>query len=180
MRLLDKLLNKGLSRNSESSTTSGVGKQEFMDWATMTQQQRGYFSALTMSRDLRGAGLTFRVKAQNLQKMFTLSMPGKTDESVFLANKRYKIRLQFDNAVIMYAHLHAYKHKHATIVDVSDDFLENVIDSQKLKIEFIGETGKKITTKFSLKGAASAIQSAIARCNEEKAQINTWFLSTSH
>jgi len=180
MGILNNFLNIRPARHSESSTTSGVGKEEFMDWAAMTQEQRGYYSALTMSKDLRGAGLTFRCKTNSPKIKFTLSMPGELDKYIFETNKKYKIRLQFDNMVVLYAYIHAYKQKHATFIDISDKFFENMSDSQSLRIEFIGEGGKKITTKFSLKGASSAIESAIARCNEQKIQLCSWFMSTAH
>ncbi len=87
-------------------------------------------------------------------------------------------------AVIEYGYMHkgllVNEQKHATIVDVSDELLENIFDSNRLKIEFISESGKKVTTKFSLKGASSAIESAIARCNEHRSQTSTWHLSTSY
>lgn len=177
MGLLRKIRNKGLTQLSESTTTSGIGKQEFMDWAAMTEEQSGYYSALTMSRNLRGAGLTFRCKSRDASKKFTLSMSGSRDKYFFKIDKNYRIRLQFDNSVILYANLHAYKQKHATILDVSEDLLENIFDSKKLKIEFIGESNKKVTIYFSLKGASSAIESVIARCGDQKSQVNTWFTS---
>lgn len=167
MGLLSSLRNTKLTRLSGSTTTSGVGKEEFLDWAAMTEEQQGYYSALTMCKNLRGAGLTFRLRTQDRIKMFTLSLSGKTDKYFFEMHKKYKIRLQFDNSVMMYAYLHAYEQRHATIIDISDEFLENVSDSQSLEIEFVGESGKKVTTKFSLKGASSAIESTIARCNEQ-------------
>lgn len=180
MGLLNRLCLNKLARHSESSTTSGVGKEEFMDWSAMTQEQKGYYSALTMSRNLHGAGLTFRCRINDPLKIFTLSMSGKKNKHLFEVGKRYKLRLQFDSTIIMYAYLHAYKHKHATIVDVSEEFLENILDSECLKIQFIGERGKKITTKFSLKGASSAIESVIARSNEHKLRISSWFMSTAY
>lgn len=180
MRLLNNLRFNKLVRHSESSTTSGVGKEEFMDWSAMTQEQSGYYSALTMSRNLQGAGLTFRCRIKDPLKMFTLSMSGRNDQYLFEIGKRYKLRLQFDNSIVLYTYMHAYKQKHATIVDVSGRFLENILDSQNVKIEFIGERGNKITTKFSLKGASSAIESVIARSNEHKLQINSWFMSTAY
>jgi len=180
MGLLNNLRFKKLARQSESSTTSGVGKQEFLDWSAMTEEQRGYYSALTMSKNLHGAGLTFRCRISDPLKMFTLSMSGKNDKHLFAIDKRYKIRLQFDNTIIMYAYLHAYKHKHATIVDISENFLENIYESQSLKIEYIGESGKKITTRFSLKGASTAIESVLARSKEHQMQISTWFMNTAH
>ena len=180
MGLLNNLRFRKLARQSESSTTSGVGKEEFLDWSAMTQEQKGYYSALTMSKNLHGAGLTFRCRTSDPLKMFTLSMSGKNNNYLFAIDKRYKIRLQFDNAIVMYAYMHAYKQKHASIVDISEQFLENIYDSQNLKIEFIGESGKKITTKFSLKGASSAIESAIARSKEHQMQISSWFMSTAH
>ena len=88
--------------------------------------------------------------------------------------------MQFDNTIIMYAYLHAYKYKHASIVDISEKFLENIYDSQNLKIEYIAESGKKVTTNFSLKGASTAIESAIARSKEHQMQISSWFMSTAH
>ena len=179
MGLLNNLRFRKLARQSESSTTSGVGKEEFLDWSAMTQEQRGYYSALTMSRNLHGAGLTFRCRISDPLKMFTLSMSGKNDKYLFAIDKRYKIRVQFDNAIIMYAHLHAYKQKHATIVDLSEKFLENIYDSESLKIEYIGERGKKIKTTFSLRGASTAIDSVIARSKEHQMQISSWFMSTA-
>lgn len=180
MRLLNNLRFNKLVRHSESSTTSGVGKEEFMDWSAMTQEQSGYYSALTMSRNLQGAGLTFRCRIKDPLKMFTLSMSGKNDKHLFEIGKKYKIRLQFDNTIIIYAYMHAYKQKHATIFDISDKLIENMVDSKSLKLEFIGQQEKKIITKFSLKGASSAIESVIARCDVHKAQFSTCFLCTTH
>ncbi|MFV1975917.1 MAG: hypothetical protein ACC651_09225 [Candidatus Scalindua sp.] len=180
MGILNNFLNNRLTRFSESSTTSGIGKEEFMDWSAMTQEQGGYFSALTMSRNLRGAALSFRCKPNSPKKIFTLSMSGESDKYLFETNKRYKVRLQFGNMVVLYATLHAYKPKHATIVDISEKFIENMSDSQRLKIEFVGEDGKNISVKFSLKGAASSIDSTIERSNEHKIQINSWLMSTAH
>ena len=180
MGLLNKLYFRKLARQSESSTTSGVGKEEFLDWSAMTQEQRGYYSALTMSKNLHGSALTFRCRISDPLKMFSLSMSGKNDKYLFAIDKRYKIRLQFDNTIVMYAYLHAYKQKHATIVDITENFLENIRDSQSLKIEFIGQSGKKITTKFSLKGASSAIESVIARSKEQQLKICSWLMSTAY
>ena len=177
MGLLRNLRNKSLIRQPESTTTSGVGKEEFMDWAAMIEEQLGYYSALTMSRNLRGAGLTFRCRSQDQFEVFTLSMSGQTDKYHFETDKKYKTRFQFDNSVILYAYLHAYKQEHAIIIDVSDDFLENIYDSQNLKIEFTGEGGKKVAVKFSLKGASSAIKSTIERGNEQKSQVSSSLLA---
>ena len=173
MGLLNNLHFRKLAGQSESITTSGVGKEEFLDWSATTQEQRGYYSALTMSKNLHGAGLTFRCRISDTLKMLTLSMSGKNDNYLFAVNRRYKIRVQFDNTIIMYAYLRAYKQKHATIVDLSEEFLETIYDSQSLKVEYIGERGKKITTKFSLIGASVAIESVIARCKEHQMQISS-------
>ena len=48
MGLLNNLHFRKLAGQSESITTSGVGKEEFLDWSATTQEQRGYYSALTM------------------------------------------------------------------------------------------------------------------------------------
>ncbi len=181
MGLLNNLLNiKRRSGHSESSTPSGIGKEEFLDWAAVTQGQKGCYSALTIAKNLKGAGLTFRCKTNSPQKIFTLSLSGKSESYLFEINRKYKIRLKFDNTVVLYAYLHAYRTKHATIIGISDKIIENMSDSQSLKIDFISQTGKNITTKFSLKGASVAINSAIARSNEEKVQICSWLMSTAH
>ncbi|MFV1976948.1 MAG: hypothetical protein ACC651_14470, partial [Candidatus Scalindua sp.] len=104
----------------------------------------------------------------------------ESDKYLFEIDKRYKVRLHFDNMVVLYASLHAYKPKHASILDISEKFIENVSDSRRLKIEFIGEDGNKISAKFSLKGAASAIEATIERSHKQNIQINSWFTSTAH
>ena len=165
MGLLNNVFHKKLSQYSDSSTTSGVGKELFDDWAAMTEEQQGYFSALTMSKNIRGAALSFRCRSKDHLEMFTLSMSGKSNKYFFEKDKIYKARLHFDNSIIIYASLHAYKEKHAVIADISDEFLENLFDSERLDIEFNGEDNKKVAVKFSLKGAGPAIESSIERCS---------------
>jgi len=179
MGIINNLLFNRLTQFSESNTSSGIGKEEHLDWSAMTEAQQGYYSALTMSRNLHGAALSFRCKPDSPNRAFTLSMLGESDKYYFKTNKRYKIRLQFDNMVVIYAHINAYKPKHATILDISDKFFDNIADSQGLKVEFTGENEKKISMKFSLKGAFSAIKSTMERANKDQLQVNFWLLSTS-
>lgn len=164
MSLLNNILHFKSSQYSDSSTTSGIGKEHFDDWVAMTEEQQGYFSALTMSKNTRGAALSFRCRSKDRLEMFTLSMSGKSDQFIFEKDRHYKARLHFDNSIIMYASLHAYKEKHAVIADVTDELLGNLFDSKGIKIEFYGEGNKKIDVLFSLKGATPAIESSIERC----------------
>lgn len=164
MGLLNNVLHFKSSQFSDSSTSSGIGKEHFDDWTAMTEEQQGYFSALTMSKNTRGAALSFRCRSKDHLEMFTLSMSGKSHKYIFEKDKQYKARLHFDNSIIMYASLHAYKMKHAVIADVTDEFLENLFDSNSIKIEFYGEDSKKTAVLFSLKGATPAIKSSIERC----------------
>jgi hypothetical protein len=165
MGLLNNVFQNKLSQYSDTSTTSGVGKEHFDDWAAMTEEQQGYFSALTMSKNIRGAALSFRCRSKDYLEIFTLSISGKSDKYFFEKGKKYKVRLHFGNSIIIYASLQAYKEKHAVITDISDEFLENLFDSESLKIEFHGEGNKIVTAKFSLKGARRAIESSIERCS---------------
>jgi hypothetical protein len=165
MGLLSNILHNKLSQFSDTSTTSGVGKEHFDDWTAMTEEQQGYYSALTMSKNISGAALSFRCRSKDHMEMFTLSMSGKSDKYFFEKNKNYKVRLHFGNSIIIYTSLHAYKEKHAVIADVTDEFLENLFDSKSLEIEFSGEGSKKVAVKFSLKGATRAIESSIERCS---------------
>lgn len=171
MGLLSYLHVRKIARLSQS-TTSGIGKDLYDDWAAMTEEQGGYYSALTMSKNLRGAGLTFRCKARDQQKIICLSISEKTDKYFFVPGKRYKLRLQFKNSIVLYAYMHAYQQRHATLIDISDDFIHNIIDSENLKLQYLGDNEKKITMKFSLKGSALAINATIARANEHKEEIN--------
>ena len=172
MGLLSFVRDKKIATLSQS-TTSGVGKDVYTDWVAMTEEQGGYYSALTMSKNLYGAGLTFRCKTSDQKKMICLSISEKADKYFFELGKRYKLRLQFDNSIVLYAYMRAYKQRHATIIDISDEFIHNLFDSENLKIQYIGDNGKKITMKFSLKGSHSAIASSIARAKQQKEEINT-------
>jgi len=165
MGLLSNVFHNTLSQYSDSSTTSGVGKEHFEDWAAMTEEQGGFYSALTMSKNIRGAALSFRCRSKDRIEMFTLSISGKSNKYFFEKDRKYKVRLQFDNSIIIYASLQAYKEKHAVLADISDEFLENLFDSEGLEFEFRGEGNKKIAVKFSLKGATRAIESSIERCS---------------
>ena len=100
-------------------------------------------------------------------------------EKLFDENKTYKVRLQFSNSIVLYGHLNAYKEKHAMILGVADQMMENIAESAWIKIEFVGVGGKKFTTKFSLRGAMDAIEAVIARANQDKPEENPWFLSAS-
>ena len=182
MGLLSNLRSKTLGKLSELSTvtttTSGIGKEDFMDWTAMTEKQGGYFSALTLARNLSGAALTFRCRPNDPAMLFCLSISKKSDKHLFDKGVMYKIRIQFDDSIVIYAHLNAYKEKHAVILGVADQLMEHLHDSTSLKIEFIGKGNKKVTTKFSLKGAASAIDATIARSEEDKEETVPWFLAT--
>ena len=173
MGLLNNILNFKSSQYSDASTTSGIGKEQFDDWAAMTEEQQGYFSALTMSKNIRGAALSFRCRAKDKLEMFTLSMSGKSNHYIFEKGRHYKARLNFENSIILYASLHAYKEKHAVVADVTNEFLENLFDSEGLQIEFYGEDNKIIVAKFSLKGATRAIESSLERCSAMEALINS-------
>ena len=165
MGLLNKVFHLKSSQYSDSSTTSGVGKEHFDDWTAMTEEQRGYFSALTMSKNISGAALSFRCRSKDRLEMFTLSISGKSKKHTFEKGRRYKVRLRFGNSIIIYASLHAYEEKHAVIADVTDEFLENLFDSKSIEIEFYDEETKKVSIHFSLKGAASAIETSTEHCN---------------
>jgi hypothetical protein len=165
-----------LSSMSVHSTTSGIGKDTYQDWHAMTSAQRGYFSALTMARNLQGAALTFRCRPNDPQHILSLSISKKSDKQLFEENKTYKVRMEFSNTIILYGHLNAYKEKHAMILGVSSEFMENITDSSWVKLQFVGAGGKKFTTRFSLNGAQKAIEAVIARADEEQQQDSPWFL----
>ena len=171
MGLLSYVRDKRIATLSQS-TASGVGKDVYTDWVAMTEEQGGYYSALTLSKNLRGVGLTFRCKTSDQKKMICLSISEKADKYFFEPGKRYKLRLQFDNSIVLYAHMRAYKQRHATIIDISDEFIHNLFDSENLKLQYLGDSGKKITVKFSLKGSAPAINSSIARAKQHEEMMN--------
>ena len=170
MGLLDFIKEKKSTHMSQS-TTSGVGKDLHLDWAAMTEEQGGFFSALTMSKNLHGAGLTFRCKTKDLQKKLCVSFSEKAYKHHFDVSKRYKVRFQFNNSIVLYAYMFPYKPRHAYIHDVVDEFIHNLFDSDTLKLQYLGNDNKKVTMKFSLKGATPAINASIARANEEHQAI---------
>ncbi|MEA1888543.1 MAG: hypothetical protein U9N50_02005 [Pseudomonadota bacterium] len=172
MGLLSFLRDKKTAQLSQS-TVSGVGKDLFDDWAAMTEEQGGHYSALTMSKNVHGVGLTFRCRTRDMQKMISLCISEKADKYFFELGKKYKVRLQFENSIVIYAYMRAYKQRHATIVDIMDEFIHNIFDSDKLKLQYLGDNGKKITMKFSLKGSTPAINSTIARTRQQKEKINS-------
>ena len=171
MGLLSYLRDKKTA-NMSQSTTSGIGKDLYDDWAAMTEEQGGYYSALTMSKNLGGVGLTFRCRPKDQVKMLSLSIAEKANKYYFEPGKRYKVRLQFDNSIVLYGYMHAYKQRHVTIVDIVDDFIHNLFDSENLRLQYLGDNGKKITVKFSLKGSTPAINSSIARAKQHEEMIN--------
>ena len=172
MGLLSFVRDKKIATLSQS-TASGVGKDVYTDWVAMTEEQGGYYSALTLSKNLYGAGLIFRCKTSDQKKMICLSISDKAEKYFFWPGKRYKVRVQFENSIVIYAYMRAYKQRHATIVDIMDDFIHNIFDSEKLKLQYLGDNGKKITMKFSLKGSTAAINSTIVRAKQHKEEINT-------
>lgn len=181
MGLLNNLRNKTIGRLSELSTvttTSGTEKEMFRDWVAMTEEQGGYFSAFTMSKNLAGAALAFRCRPDDPARLFCLSISRKSDKHLFDMNGMYKARIQFDNSIVIYAHLNAYKEKHAIILGVADQLMEHLNDSSSLKIEFIGKGKKKFTARFSLKGAADAVNATMARREIDSDDIAPWFLRT--
>ncbi len=176
MGLLSYLRDRKTEHLSQS-TVSGIGKEMHEDWAAMTEIQGGYYSALTMSKNIHGAGLTFRCKAKEGRKIISLSISEKTDKYFFELGKRYKIRLQFDNSIVIYAYMHAYKHRHACIEDITEEFTHNLFDSEHLKLQYLGDNKKKVTMKFSLKGSNSAINATIARAENYSDEPPVDFLS---
>ena len=176
MGLLDYLRDKKTAHLSQS-TVSGVGKEIHADWAAMTEIQGGFYSALTRSKTIHGAGLTNRCKAKEDRKVISLSISEKTDKYYFELGKRYKIRLQFDNSIVIYAHMFAYKHRHASIEAITEEFIHNLFDSGNLKLQYLGDNKKKVTMKFSLIGSNSAINSTIARAEKHSDEPPVDFLS---
>ena len=176
MGLLNYLRDKKASHLSQS-TVSGIGKESHINWAAMTEEQGGFYSALTMSKNIHGAGLTFRCKTKEDQKMFSLSISEKTDKYFFELGKRYKIRLQFDNSIVLYAYMFAYKHRHASIEDITEDFIHNLFDSENLKLQYLNDNKKKVTMKFSLKGSTSAINATVMRAKNHTDEPPVDFLS---
>jgi len=176
MGLLSYLRDRKTEHLSQS-TVSGVGKEMFADWAAMTEVQGGYYSALTMSKNIHGAGLTFRCKAKEDRKIISLSISEKTDKYFFELGKKYKIRLQFDNSIVIYAYMFAYKHRHASIEDITEEFIHNLFDSENLKLQYLGDNKKKVTMKFSLKGSTAAINATIARAKDHSDGPPVDFLS---
>ncbi|MFW2439948.1 MAG: hypothetical protein ACN4GR_11305 [Arenicellales bacterium] len=172
MGLLSYVRDKRIASLSQS-TASGVGKDVYTDWVAITEEQGGYYSALTISKTLHGVGLAFRCKTSDQKKMICLSISDKAEKYFFRPGNRYKIRVQFENSIVIYTYMRAYKQRHATIIDIMDDFTHNIFDSEKLKLQYLGDSGKKITMKFSLKGSAAAINSTIARAKQHKEEINT-------
>jgi len=160
------------------STVSGVGKDIHEDWAAMTEVQGGFYSALTMSKNIHGAGLTFRCKANDERKIISLSISEKTEKYFFELGKKYKIRLQFDNSIVIYAYMFAYKHRHASIEDITEDFIHNLFDSENLKLQYLGDNKKKVTMKFSLKGSTAAINATIKRAKDHSDEPPVDFLSS--
>ena len=173
MGLLSYLRDKKSASLMYQSTTSGIGKDLYDDWAAMTEAQGGYYSALTMSKNLQGVGLTFRCRPSDQLKVLSLSIAEKADKYYFEPGKRYKVRLQFDNSIVLYGYMHAYKQRHVTIDNIVDDFIHNLFDSENLKLQYLGDNGKKITVKFSLKGSTPAINSSIARAKQHEETMNS-------
>ena len=163
--------------NLSQSTVSGVGKEMHADWAAMTEQQGGFYSALTMSKNIHGAGLTFRCKTKDQSKKISLSISEKTEKYYFELGKRYKVRLQFDNSIVLYAYMFAYKHRHASIEDITEDFTHNLFDSENLKLQYLGDNKKKVTMKFSLKGSNTAINATTTRAKNHSDEPPVDFLS---
>ncbi len=176
MGLLSYLRDKKTAHLTQS-TVSGIGKEMHEDWAAMTEIQGGYYSALTMSKNIHGAGLTFRCRAKDQLKIISLSISEKTDKYFFELGKRYKIRLQFDNSIVLYAYMFAYKHRHASIENITEDFIHNLFDSENLKLQYLGDNKKKVTMKFSLKGSHSAINATATRAKDHTDEPPVDFLS---
>ena len=170
MGLLSYVRDKRMASLSQS-TASGVGKDVYSDWVAITEEQGGYYSALTMSKNLHGVGLAFRCRTRDLQKKICLSISEKSDKYFFRVGKRYKVRLQFENSIVIYVYMHAYQQKHATIDHLMDDFIHNVFDSESLKLQYLGDRGKIITMKFSLKGSTPAIKSTLASAKQHNEGI---------
>jgi len=165
MSLLDYFRNKSYGQLSQS-TTSGIGKEMHGEWAAMTEEQGGFYSALTMSKNIHGAGLTFRCRTKDQQRMINLSISDKSEKYFFELGKRYKIRLQFSNSIVIYTYMNAYKHRHARFEDITEDFITNIFDSEHLKLQYLGDNKKKVTMKFSLDGATAAINTTLTRAEE--------------
>jgi hypothetical protein len=176
MGLLSYLRDKKTAHLSQS-TVSGVGKEMHEDWAAMTEQQGGFYSALTMSKNIHGAGLTFRCKSKDQSKLFCLSISEKTEKRFFELGKRYKVRLQFDNSIVLYAYMFAYKHRHASFEDITEDFIHNLFDSENLRLQYLDDNKKKVTMKFSLKGSHSAINTTSTRAKDHTDEPDVDFLS---
>jgi hypothetical protein len=134
MGLLNNILNFKSSQYSDASTTSGIGKEQFDDWAAMTEEQRGYFSALTMSKNIRGAALSFRCRAKDKLEMFTLSMSGKSNHFIFEKGRHYKARLHFENSIILYASLHAYKENMQLLLMLRMNFLSTCLIAKAFRL----------------------------------------------
>ena len=177
MGLLSYLRDKKTAHLSQS-TVSGIGKEMHADWAAMTEIQGDFYSALTMSKNIHGAGLTFRCKAKEVdRKIISLSISEKADKYYFELGKRYKIRLQFDNSIVIYAYMFAYKHRHASIEAITEEFIHNLFDSENLKLQYLGDNKKKVTMKFSLKGSNSAINATVVRAENHTDEPPVDFLS---
>ena len=84
----------------------------------------------------------------------------------FQPGKRYKVRFQFSNSIVLYAYMFAYKDRHAHIINVVDDFMQNLFDSEQLKMQYLNDSNKKVTIKFSLKGATPAINITTSRAED--------------
>jgi hypothetical protein len=162
---LDFLLHKKSSQFSHS-TSSGVGKDVYDDWQAMTEIQGGFFSAMTMARNLPGTALAFRCRAKDLEQMLHLSYSDKMQKYFFELGKRYKVRMQFSNSIVLYTYMYAYKQRHGTILNITDEFTHNLFDSEHLKLQYLADNNKKITLKFSLKGAKPAVNSTTARTRD--------------
>ena len=156
------------SSSMSRSTTSGVGKDIHLSWAAMTEEQGGFFSALTMAKNLHGAGLAFRCKSNDLQKKLNISFSEKMQQYHFNVQKRYKVRFQFSNSIVLYAYMFPYTPRHAYIHDIVDEFVHNLFDSDNLELQYIGDNKKKVTMKFSLKGSRPAINATITRATEQQ------------
>jgi hypothetical protein len=162
---LDFFLHKKTAQFSQS-TTSGIGKDIFEDWASMTEDQGGFFSAYTMSRNLQGTALAFRCRTTDKDQMLHLSYSSKMLKYHFKPGKRYKVRFQFSNSIVLYAYMYAYKERHAKILNIADEFIQNIFDSEHLKLQYLNDNNKKVTIKFSLKGALPAINVTISRTED--------------
>lgn len=164
MGLLNFLRIRTPGRMSESSTSSGVGKTNFGDWAATTNEEKGYFSAYSFAKNIQGAGLIFRCKTKNSQKVLSLSIPGKGNRYFFEPGNSYKARLLFGNSVVLYASLRAYQKKYVEFLDITNEILENMNDSDCIKIDVTGEKNAVVSVHFSLDGASTAISSVIDHC----------------